>query len=121
MLRRTVAGLALWAAMAGALAAQDGQVWVQVEMLPTLGRAQLSAEGYSEQIPDDVGGYYLGSGWYAVTLGPYSPEEAQAVRDNLINRLTEEQLHQLIAISQAILADTPPAASDGAPLPASSS
>ncbi len=84
MLRRTVAGLALWAAMAGALAAQDGQVWIQVEMLPTLGRAQLSAEGYSEQIPDDVGGYYLGSGWYAVTLGPYSPEEAQAVRDNLI-------------------------------------
>ncbi|TNC50207.1 peptidoglycan-binding protein [Rubellimicrobium rubrum] len=70
--------------MAGSLAAQDGQVWIQVEMLPTLGRAQLSAEGYSEQIPDDVGGFYMGSGWYAVTLGPYTSEEARAVRDNLI-------------------------------------
>ncbi len=83
MLRRTVAGLALWAAMATAALAQDGQVWIQVEMLPTLPRAQLSAEGYSQQLPD-VAGYYLGSGWYGVALGPYSPEEAQAVMSNLL-------------------------------------
>lgn len=82
MLRRTVAGLALWAAMAGAVWAQDGQVWIQVEALPTLDRAQLSAEGYSEQLPD-VNGYYIGSGWYAVALGPYSREEAEAVLANL--------------------------------------
>ncbi len=83
MLRRTVAGLALWAAMTGVAWAQDGQVWIQVEALPTLSRAQLSAEGYADQLPD-VSGYYLGSGWYAVALGPYSPEEAEAVRANLI-------------------------------------
>jgi S1-C subfamily serine protease len=83
MLRRTVAGLALWAAMASVAWAQDGQVWIQVEALPTLSRAQLSAEGYADQLPD-VSGYYLGSGWYAVALGPYSPEEAEAVRSNLI-------------------------------------
>lgn len=83
MLRRTVAGLALWAVMAGALAAQDGQVWIQVEALPTLDRAELSAEGYSEQIPN-VAGYYLGSGWYAVALGPYSRAEAEAVLANLM-------------------------------------
>ncbi|EYD77667.1 hypothetical protein Rumeso_00833 [Rubellimicrobium mesophilum DSM 19309] len=82
MLRRTVAGLALWVAMAGALAAQDGQVWVQVEALPTIDRARLSAEGYSEQLPD-VAGYYIGSGWYAVALGPYTPEEGEAVLENL--------------------------------------
>lgn len=83
MLRRTVAALALWAAMAGALAAQEGQVWIQVEALPTLDRARLSAEGYADQLPE-VAGFYLGSGWYAVALGPYSPEEAEAVRANLI-------------------------------------
>ncbi|MBP1805436.1 serine protease [Rubellimicrobium aerolatum] len=84
MLRRTVAAVALWAALGGAALAQEGQVWIQVDRLPTLGRAQLSAEGYSEQLPDDVAGYYLGSGWYAVALGPFSPAEAEAVRANLI-------------------------------------
>ncbi len=85
MLRQTVAGLALWAAMAGALAAQDGQVWIQVELLPTLDRARLSAEGYSEQLPgSEVAGFYVGSGWYTVALGPYSPEQAQAVMANLM-------------------------------------
>ena len=83
MMRRLVSGLALWAAMSVAALAQDGQVWIQVEMLPTLGRAQLSAEGYSEQLPD-VAGFYMGSGWYAVALGPYSPEEAQSVMANLM-------------------------------------
>ncbi len=83
MLRRTVAGLALWAAMAGAAWAQD-QVWIQVELLPTLDRARLSAEGYSEQLPgSEVAGFYVGSGWYSVALGPYSPDEAQAVMGNL--------------------------------------
>jgi S1-C subfamily serine protease/peptidoglycan hydrolase-like protein with peptidoglycan-binding domain len=83
MLRRTVAGLALWAAMATAAFAQDGQVWIQVEMLPTLDRAELSAEGFSEQLPD-VSGFYLGSGWYSVVLGPYAPEEARSVMANLL-------------------------------------
>ena len=86
MVRRWVSGLALWAAMAGALAAQDsldGQVWIQLESLPTLDRARLSAEGYSAQMTD-VAGFYVGSGWYTVALGPYSPEEAQAVMANLM-------------------------------------
>lgn len=77
-----VSGLALWAALAGALAAQE-QVWIQVESLPTLDRARLSAEGYSEQLPD-VAGFYVGSGWYTVALGPYSPGEAQSVMANLM-------------------------------------
>jgi S1-C subfamily serine protease len=83
MLKRTVAGLALWAAMAAGAWAQE-QVWIQVEMLPTLDRARLSAEGYAEQLPgSEVAGFYMGSGWYTVALGPYPPEEAAAVMANL--------------------------------------
>ena len=77
-----MAGLALWAAMAGTSWAQDSQVWVQLEALPTLDRAELAAQGYSDQLPD-VEGFYLGSGWYAVALGPYTSEEAEAVLANL--------------------------------------
>ena len=118
MLRRTVAGLALWAAMAGAAWAQDGQVWIQVEALPTLNRAQLSAEGYSEQLPD-VNGYYIGSGWYAVALGPYSREEAEAV---LANLKTEGVIpgDSLIASGAEFQQQFWPAAAPGAELAASS-
>ncbi len=59
-------------------AAADGGVWIQVEALPTLGRAQSTAEGYASQV-EDVEGYYLGSGWYGVALGPYSQADAEAV------------------------------------------
>ncbi|TNC74998.1 peptidoglycan-binding protein [Rubellimicrobium roseum] len=72
------------AAMTGAALAQDGGLWVRVELLPTLDGAQLAAQGYSEQLPDDVAGYELESGGYAVALGPYSQAEAEAVLLNLL-------------------------------------
>jgi hypothetical protein len=84
MLRRTVAGLALWAAMAGAAWAQE-QVWIQVELLPD---ARPRAAVRRGAMPSSFRGrrsrgFYVGSGWYSVALGPYSPEEAQAVMANL--------------------------------------
>ena len=77
-------GLLLGAALAGRLPAQDAgeQVWIEVEALPTLGRAQTAAEGYASQI-DDVEGYYLGSGLYGVAIGPYDEAEAEAVMARL--------------------------------------
>ena len=49
-IRDMVAGLVLWAALGLPGAAQEaapGQAWIQVEALPTLGRAQTAAEGYA--------------------------------------------------------------------------
>lgn len=68
--------LALLASLAGPLAAQE--VWLQVEALPTLGRAQASAAAYAEALPD-VAGFALGGGWYGIALGPYPEAEAQGL------------------------------------------
>jgi hypothetical protein len=83
MLRRTVAGLALWAAMSVAAWRRTARSGSRSRCCPTLDRAELSAEGFSEQLPD-VSGFYLGSGWYSVVLGPYAPDEAQSVMANLL-------------------------------------
>lgn len=79
-MRAWMAGLVV--CVAGPGWAQE-QVWIQVELLPTLDRAELSAQGYSEQLPD-VAGFYMGSGWYGVALGPYEPGQAEAVMANLM-------------------------------------
>ena len=56
----------------------QANAWLQIEARPSLGVAEERARNYASQLPD-VGGYRLSSGWYAITLGPYSPDEA-AVR-----------------------------------------
>ena len=45
----------------------------------------------------------------AAALAAAAPGHIKAVREHLLNRLTEEQLHQLAAIGEAILADQPAA------------
>ncbi len=80
-----VAGLLMiWAG----LAAAQQQAWVQVEAHPTLAEAEGRARAYSAAFPDVVG-YRLGSRWYGIALGPYSPDWAAArlaelKRENLI-------------------------------------
>ena len=83
MLRRMFAGFALSAGLFPPVAAQEAQVWLQVQALPTLGRAQSTVERYAEQF-DQVNGYYLGSGWYGIALGPLDPDEADALQDRLV-------------------------------------
>ncbi|MEL6645715.1 MAG: serine protease [Pseudomonadota bacterium] len=56
--------------------AQD-QAWVQIEARPNLGSALERARAYDNQV-DNVSGYRLNSGWYAITLGPYPPLVAEA-------------------------------------------
>ena len=58
--------------------AQEAGVWVQIEAQPTLAEAERRVRAYDQTLPD-VSGYYLGSGWYAVALGPYAPADAQSV------------------------------------------
>jgi S1-C subfamily serine protease len=74
----------------GAAKAQQTVAWVQVEAQPTLAEAEARARAYSAAFPDVVG-YRLGSRWFGVALGPYSPEEAaqrlaELRRENLIPR-----------------------------------
>lgn len=70
--------IALWAALAwvGQAAAQD-QAWVQIEAQPSLAEAQDRARAYAALFPD-VAGFRVGSGWYAIVLGPYPRDDAAA-------------------------------------------
>ncbi len=57
--------------------AQDA-AWVQIEAQPSLTAAEERARAYAANLPD-VNGFSLGGGWYAVALGPYTPEDAATV------------------------------------------
>lgn len=62
-----------------ALAQTDQDVaWVQVEAQPSLTVTQQRAQLYSRDL-QDVNGFSLGGGWYAVALGPYTRADAQTV------------------------------------------
>ncbi len=61
-----------------ACAAVAQQTWVQVEAHPSLREAQDRARSYSSAFQDVVG-YRLPGGWYALALGPYpSPNAARS-------------------------------------------
>ena len=66
----------------GDLQAQQKATWVQIEAHPSLTNAQESIRGYAARL-QDVNGFSLASGWYAIALGPYSVEEAQYILRNL--------------------------------------
>ncbi|KAF0113657.1 MAG: peptidoglycan binding domain-containing protein [Rhodobacteraceae bacterium] len=57
-------------------AAQEPQVWLQVEAHPSLETALDRARAYATLFPETAG-FLLGSGWYGVVLGPYPTDEAQ--------------------------------------------
>jgi S1-C subfamily serine protease len=58
--------------------AQDGpRAWVQIEAQPTLTEAEGRARAYAAAFAD-VAGFRMASGWYAIALGPYTPEGAAA-------------------------------------------
>ncbi len=71
----------------GTAAAQDS-FWLQIEAQPNLREAETRARAYSG-VFDDVQGYRLGSGWYAITLGPF-PDRASA--DARLRELRRERL-----------------------------
>lgn len=64
-----------------AVAQSDEAVWVQIKARPSLAEATADARLYSQSL-QDVNGFSLGSGWYAIALGPYDREGAdQALRN----------------------------------------
>jgi S1-C subfamily serine protease len=69
--------------VAPAARAQQGDaVWVQIEAQPSLSSANDRIRDYSTQL-DDVHGFSLGAGWYAIALGPYAPEDADRILRSL--------------------------------------
>lgn len=86
-MKRIILGLVV-AVLVTAGMSRAQEAWVQVEALPTLGRAEDRARAWSSTFPD-VSGYRLSSGWYAVVLGPYAADQAE-------NRLFALQTEGLI-------------------------
>lgn len=68
----------------------DDVVWIQIEAQPSLNRATDRARAYTSLL-QDVNGFDIGGGWYAVVVGPYLRADADEVlrehrRDGLIPR-----------------------------------
>ena len=61
--------------------AQD-VIYIQVEAQPSLARAEDRARFYSADLAD-VNGFSLGAGWYGVALGPYAPDQASTLLQQL--------------------------------------
>jgi len=57
-------------------------VWVQVEAQPSLQAAQERARAYASRL-DNVAGFYSGGRWYTIALGPYAPNDALQVLNQL--------------------------------------
>ncbi|MEP1356212.1 MAG: serine protease [Tateyamaria sp.] len=58
--------------------AQEDVVWVQIEAQPNLTDATERARIYAADLPD-VNGFALGGGWYGISLGPYTRDDAEQV------------------------------------------
>ena len=67
-------GLMAVVSFARAAVAQE-QAWLQIEAQPGLALAEERARAYASVFADTAG-FQVGSGWYAVVLGPYTPEAA---------------------------------------------
>ncbi len=66
-------GIVLWLAASVASWAQES--WVQIEARPTLGEAEERARAYANVFPN-VAGFAMSTGWYAIALGPFTPDAA---------------------------------------------
>lgn len=71
--------LCMTAAFAPPAGAQE-RVWLQIEAQPSLREAEDRARAYAALFPD-VAGFALGSGWYAIALGPH--QDRAAAQDRL--------------------------------------
>ena len=88
--------LALSFVTAAQAQSDDEVVWVQIEAQQSLARATDRARAYTTLL-QDVNGFAVGGGWYAVVVGPYRRADAELVlrqyrRDGLIPRDSFVQL-----------------------------
>lgn len=78
----TVILFAIVVAIPAARAQQADTSWVQIEAQPNLSLARDRIRDYATQL-DDVHGFSLGAGWYAIALGPYTTEDADRILRDL--------------------------------------
>ncbi|THD75642.1 peptidoglycan-binding protein [Thalassobius vesicularis] len=78
MMRLVIAALLFVAMASRSLFAQEETVWVQIEAQPTLAEALGRARDYATQL-QDVNGFAVRGGWYAIVLGPYQRDDAEQV------------------------------------------
>jgi len=81
--------LAFFAVLSGPADAQQAS-WIQIEAQPSLRQGQARARAYAG-VFENVNGFSIGSGWYAIALGPFTTDAAEAHRvqlrqENLIPR-----------------------------------
>ena len=69
---------AIGLAVPAAFSQGQNLAWVQIEAQPSLARAQASIRRYAAEL-QDVNGFTIRGGWYAIALGPYTPEDAARV------------------------------------------
>lgn len=74
-IRNVLRGLLVAISVMTASTAIAEDAWVQIEALPSLSEGEARARAYAGVFPN-VNGFALSSGWYAVVLGPYPPDEA---------------------------------------------
>ena len=82
MLVKTTTALALLLATT-AVPASAQQVWLEVEAEGTRERAIATAQDYASQIEDVQSLEIAGSNWYAISIGPFTPDEAAERRREL--------------------------------------
>ncbi len=79
---RFLVSLVFFVCIGLAPASAQQQVFVQVEAHPSLTAGEAAVRRYASRV-QDVNGFTLRGGWYAVALGPYAPGDAQAILRNL--------------------------------------
>ena len=85
-LLRLIAIAALAIGLANCARAQGDQpVFIQIEAQPNLTAAQSASRALSARF-GNVAAFGLGSGWFAITLGPYTPPQAEAALIDLRGR-----------------------------------
>ncbi len=87
MLRSFFVFMIVFSSLAKGAFAQSNSdvVWVQIEARPTLEAARDRAATFAQTLPD-VSGFALQGGWYAIALGPYTREDAEAVIESYRNQ-----------------------------------
>lgn len=84
MLKQLVSLFVMLTLLVSGAQAQEQQVWVQIEAQPNLTTAQERIRDYTSSL-EDVNGFVMPGGWYAIALGPYSRLDGEQVLQVLRN------------------------------------
>ncbi len=78
LLLSLISCIAITTTAAMSQSARDDILWVQLEAQPSLTVAEERIRTYAGRL-DNVNGFSLGGGWYAIALGPYRRADAETV------------------------------------------